>query len=131
MKKMKNKDYYAERLKRGRLCVKADLTSPWKESVCNGDCNGCMGRFLSWLDDEAVLITLQEKEFLKMISTEFKYIVRDEDGSLYLYKKKPRKGADMWFEVECRLISGLNKNALKGIRWEDDEPFCIDDFVER
>lgn len=37
----------------------------------------------------------------------------------------------MWFEVQCRLISGLNKNALKGIRWEDEEPFCIDDHVKR
>lgn len=123
---MKNKEKYKNDI-RNRIC---SVNTPWRKYICDGkECSGCVLRFLDWCEREA--ITEQEKEFLKMISTEFKYIARDEDGSLYLYKEKPRKGANMWVGLQCRLISGLNKNALKGIRWEDDEPFCIDDHVKR
>ncbi len=124
---MKNKERYKDELNAQRICSN---NSPWRKYICDGKvCYGCALRFLEWCEQEA--ITEQEKEFLKMISTEFKYIARDEDGSLYLYRKKPKKGADMWFGMQPCVISGVNKNVLKEIRWEDDDPFCIDDHVKR
>lgn len=124
---MKNKEKYKDELSDQRICSN---NSPWRKDICEGKrCYGCALRFLEWCEREA--ITEQEKEFLKMISTEFKYIARNEDGSLYLYRKKPIKGSYMWFEIQQSFFSWLNKNMFKGIRWEDDEPFCIDDHVKR
>lgn len=126
---MKNKEKYKKDLSERDICDKA---SPWRETICCGKvCKGCAGRFLEWSEQEALPdLTGLEEEVLRYVPPVFKYIVRDQNGRLFLYYSKPYKKDEMW--VSASLSAKLPLIRLfDWIRPEDAEPFCIDDFVKR
>ena len=123
---MKNKERYKDELNAQRIC---SHKSPWRKDICEGkECYGCALRFLEWCEREA--ITEQEKDFLKMISTEFKYIARDEDGKLFVYCRKPEKSSLSWISTYPYTLLPLT-GLFDWIRFEDEKPWRIDDFVKR
>ena len=73
---------------------------------------------------------------------DWKYIARDEDGDIYIYKGCPIKGEGHWLPFNKNdnrfkmihldhLSSLINVNKVfEFIKWEDEEPFCIEDYID-
>lgn len=126
---MKNKEKYRKELEEFGMCEDG---APWRHVVCFGNtCNGCGRRFLEWCERKAKPeITEFEKEVLKKIGLSFRYIARDKNGVLFVFYQKPRKAGRVWMsDHHCKSLplTGL----FDWIRFEDEEPVCIDDYVSR
>ena len=86
-----------------------------------------------------VIKLLKKKEFtddelciLRNIDKNYKWIARDEDGELYLFKEEPCKKLGFWETKSVRTTEFLCYNYLfQSITSEDEEPVFIDDYVER
>ena len=61
---------------------------------------------------------------------DFNFIARDEDSGLYLFESEPHKESDRWYNCCFESFSPYN-NLFKDIKWEDNKPIYIDDYVER
>lgn len=48
------------------------------------------------------------------------WIARDEDGSLWLYEKKPYKGKHIWYNDSPDYH--INGRLFPEVKWEDEEP---------
>ena len=71
---------------------------------------------------------------LRNIDKEYKWITKDRSGDIWIYADKPKKEDKVWNWTKiCSFISlNMIKNSLfTEIKWEDEEPVCIDDYVER
>ena len=70
---------------------------------------------------------------LKNIDKKYKWIARDESGSLCIFDEKPKKSEEMWDNVTHSdfIELGCFNNLFNSINWEDEEPIRIDDYVER
>ncbi len=70
---------------------------------------------------------------LRNIDKKYKWIAKDESGSLCIFDKKPKKSEEMWDNVTYSDFIELNcyNNLFNSIHWEDEEPIYIDDYVER
>ena len=94
---------------------------------------------------EKIIKLPKKKEFtddelciLWNIDKEYKWIAKDRDGDLWIYTNKPKKEYDRYWK-DCSSSKSLSfepldifKNSLfTEIEWEDEEPICIDDYVDR
>ena len=77
--------------------------------------------------------TNDELCILRNIDKKYKWIARDESGSLCIFDEKPKKSEEMWDNVTHSDFIELNcyNNLFNSINWEDEEPIRIDDYVER
>ena len=76
---------------------------------------------------------------LRNIDKEYKWIARDKadkdeydkHGNLNIYFGKPKKSTKSWLpsDIYCE-FHGYN-HLFQSIKWEDEEPVYIDDYVER
>ncbi len=76
---------------------------------------------------------------LRNIDKKFKWIARDKVnkdevnkyGDLNIYIGKPKESTTSWLpsDVYCE-FHGYN-NLFQSIKWEDEEPIYIDDYVDR
>jgi hypothetical protein len=66
---------------------------------------------------------------LRNIDKKYKWIARDENGSLCLYYQKPKKSGYQW-DGKYKVIEMFD-HLFNSILWEDEEPVYIDDYVER
>ena len=126
---MKNKEKYKKFFSEYDMC---DVNAPWHDAVCRGNpCKGCVERFIKWCEQEVLPdLTEVEEEVLRAIDLDFKYIARDEDGKLYIYRQKPKKIIGGW--ISNVLYDSLRLTGLfDWITFDDDEPRYIDDFVKR
>lgn len=76
-------------------------------------------------------LTENEKAFLNLIDSKFKFIARDKTGRLVIYKTKPikEKGCLFWSAkvFDSYSISNiLGYECFSFIRWEDREPWSIE-----
>ena len=75
-------------------------------------------------------ITKDEKVILRNLPEKYKWIARDEDDMVYLYTQEPVK------EKTIGGWCGLGGSAIQFghlfqfIKWEDDEPYSIEDLLE-
>lgn len=75
--------------------------------------------------------TQDELVIMRNISNVYEYIARDEDGILYCYTNKPQKNINDWCcnGPACELLP--LQDIFTNVKWEDEEPTRIDDYVER
>ena len=76
---------------------------------------------------------------LRNIDKKYKWIARDKadkdeydkHGNLNIYFGKPKKSTKSWLpsDIYCE-FHGYN-HLFQSIKWEDEEPVYIDDYVER
>ena len=67
---------------------------------------------------------------LRNIDKEFKWICMDKDNYLSICEDKPLKTEnDEWYDFS--IITFMFNNLFQQVKWEDEEPICIDDYVER
>ena len=79
---------------------------------------------------EHFILTRLEYELLKHWGKRYKYISRDKDGYLYVYKDKPSKNEDVWGTL-CSHGS-IEKDFydfFKFISWADKEPMNIEELL--
>ena len=72
---------------------------------------------------------------LKLIDKEYKWIAKDKGGTIKLFENKPLKNdKGIWskdgsFYIE--IGSYIARYVFDDLSWQDEEPLCIDDYVER
>ena len=70
--------------------------------------------------------------FFKYINKEYKWIAKDKDGEVCIYINKPKKEDVSWVNFGSYKPLDIIKNSLfTEIKWEDEEPVYIDDYVDR
>ena len=84
-------------------------------------------------DDEKpqFLLTRLEYELLKFWNDkEFKYIARDSNDLVFVYREKPSKKSEVWGSVYGhRVVDEFYKSFLF-VKWEDSEPTSIQEVLE-
>lgn len=84
---------------------------------------------LLWERKEKLKLTEDEKVILRNIPKEFKYIARDRDGGLCVFGNEPRKTFGIWsYGGSCTEF--CFNHMLQFIKWEDDEPYLIEDLLK-
>ena len=82
---------------------------------------------------EKPTITEDEKTMLRILDKKYKYIVRDKDGKLYIYGKKPTKHEKclVWIlSNDDFIVSQFPfSEYFKSVTWEDEEPTLIEDLL--
>ena len=68
-------------------------------------------------------LTEDEKVILRNLPKEYKWIARDENGCLYVYASKPKKGITIWEGDGLPMIPF--DHLFEFIKWEDEEPYLI------
>lgn len=127
---MKNREKYKISLQSAtRQC---DVTDYYESKYCDEICIGCIGNFLQWLDEEAEPkeFTADELAIMQNVKKEIEWIARDKSGYIYFYPGKPYKSENSW-QFQGKIYNSLFNDIFKSIRWEDEEPVCIDDYVDR
>ncbi len=75
-------------------------------------------------DDELVI--------MRNFPSGFDWITRDKSGNVYIFEKKPSKNEyGCWGNGDDYCILVIFNHLFQSILWEDEEPVCIDDYVER
>ena len=70
--------------------------------------------------------------FFKCIDKEWEWIAKDKDGEVCIYINKPKKEDVSWDNFSLYKPLDIIKDSLfDEIKWEDEEPIYIDDYVER
>lgn len=91
----------------------------------------CSNIKVKWLLSEykePVKLAGFEHDVLKYLleKTQYRFIARERNDTIYIYKRKPKKGSDAW-----EIISGMRNfnlfiNLFPFIEWEDSEPTSIE-----
>lgn len=133
MKKVTELEHFTKKNGTGNLCFIA-----YKIENNNFGCSGfpCTKCKFFNNDDEVLKILLRqhvekpkltedEKVILKNIDKEFKWIARDNDGSLFAHKDKPLKTDDYgWDSIDCMSL-GLFNHLFNFVKFDDKEPSLI------
>ena len=70
--------------------------------------------------------------FFKCIDKRWRYIAKDKNGTISAFGSKPTKKERCWLNYEGFDCLDVFKDSLfDEIKWEDEEPVYIDDYVER
>ena len=117
------------RLKNGKLEYYDDFINKWVESTIS------MNHIL-----DSDIIKLPKKKqfsqdtlnFFKCIDKRWRYIAKDKNGTISAFGSKPTKKERCWLNYEGFDCLDVFKDSLfDKIKWEDEEPVYIDDYVER
>lgn len=85
---------------------------------------------LLWERKEKLKLTDVEKLILMNVDKRLKYIARDKNGSLYVYKNKPIKNHnEYWSDGSCGRDFCFD-HLFQFIKWTDDEPYLIEDLLK-
>lgn len=142
---MKNKEKYAECVltfacdesgfgvyeKTGEMerCTEMHCT----ECLFYGKKETCHTSRRKWLESEYIekpVISKKDRAFLEYLNANINYIARDMDGSWDVYIRKPFKVSDFWKVVGFEKSKSLRMVDidLPMVKWEDDEPWLIEDL---
>lgn len=139
---MKNKEKFAKEIV--EIACNGDAIAisktTGKPNRCgNVGCEDCMRytgrpgcaekRLKEWAESEYIeklAISKKDRAFLEYLEG-YKYISRNGDGKLYAYKSMPIKASDRWENGICRNLAVLDI-IFPMVKWEDDEPWLIEDL---
>ena len=109
-----------------------DIDSTKKKSFLN--INDIVGKNIIKLPKKKQF-SQDELSILRNIDYRYKWVARDRDGEVWIYSDKPKKEDNLCnWNTYCSFNKSLEiiKNSLfTEIKWEDDEPVFIDDYVDR
>lgn len=102
---------------------------------CLFDNGTCSSEKMKWLLSEykePVKLTRFEQDVLKHLieKTQYRFIVREKSDSIYIYKRKPKKGIGAWDSSTGMLNLNVFINLFPFIKWEDEEPTSIKDVLD-
>ena len=123
-----------------RYCVLNNTLMYWSETTRKFEISS--GMYVNELTNIADIIKLpKKKEFtddelaiMRSLPIEIKWIARDDDGAIFMYKDKAIKvnRSGKWSDIKA-IYNSLHmfEHLFQTIQWEDEEPVFIDDYVER
>lgn len=68
---------------------------------------------------------------LRNVDKWYKWIARSRGNVIMLHNDKPYKDHNIWNSINCEAEINVFNHLFKSIKWEDEEPVFIDDYVER
>lgn len=105
---------------------------------CQGrSCDYCHKKFLEWLNEEykePIKLTEAERVILKNMSEDFRYIARDKNGYLYVYRNTEPDWSDIqqaWrprHGNECIEFFEYN-HLFQFVKWTDEKPYKIKELL--
>lgn len=101
------------------------------ERVCYLQINDVVGKKIIKLPKKKQF-SQDTLNFFKCIDKRWRYIAKDKNGTISAFGSKPTKKERCWLNYEGFDCLDVFKDSLfDEIKWEDDEPIYIDDYVER
>ena len=97
-----------------------DIMKVYKDYTC---------KELLWERKEKPQLTEDEKVILRNIPKQYEWIARDAGDSLCVYTKRPIKQMSVWSTDGWMSPMTLFHNLFQFIKWEDDEPYLIEDLL--
>ena len=95
------------------------------------NCSECLRLSLLELLEEykkPVKLSKFEYEYLKVAKeNEYNFIARDINNRLYGFEKQPEKRNSTW--GSCGDYVGMFKSTFSFVKWEDEEPWNIDNIL--
>lgn len=96
--------------------------------------SNCTVARLKWLLSEykePVKLTELEHGILEYLleKRQYRFVVRERNGIIYVYKSKPKKEADSWGSLSLNNELGLFNNLFQFVKWEDSTPTAIKDVL--
>lgn len=79
---------------------------------------------------EEPTITEDEKTILRNLPADYEWIARDKNGKLCVYPGKPSKRGTIWWSPLTHKFFDLFRHLFKMVKWEDDEPWKIEDLLK-
>lgn len=141
---MKNKEKYAKEIieiacRYGAVNERTGELKGCSEIICEHclfremGISSCKEKMKEWLESEYIekpVISKKDRAFLEYLNANINYIVRDMDGSLYVYIRKPFKVFDYWKVVGFEKSKSLRmvNIDLPMVKWSDDSPWLIEDL---
>lgn len=94
----------------------------------------CTQTKLKWLLSEykePIKLSKLEHGILEYLleNRQYRFVVRERNDCLYIYKSKPKKEADSWGSLSLSNELGLFNNLFQFVAWEDSEPTSIEDVL--
>ena len=83
---------------------------------------------LLWERKEKPQLTEDEKVILRNLPKEYKWIARDLSGMVYIFIERPEKGQAIWYGCGQPMIPFYH--LFKFIKWEDEEPYSIEELLK-
>ena len=114
-------DYYDENLTRSSRQESYDIMKVYKDYTC---------KELIWKRKEKPQLTEDEKIILRNIPKQYEWIARDAGDSLCVYTKRPIKLMSVWSTDGWMSPMALFHNLFQFIKWEDEEPYSIEDLLK-
>ena len=74
-------------------------------------------------------LTEDEKVILRNLPKEYKYIARDNSGTLYIYENKPKKDGNVWSNYNYNYLD-LFHHLFQFIKWGDSEAYNIEELLK-
>ena len=94
-------------------------------------CEECLKvSFIDLLEEykKPVKLSKFEYEYLKVAKeNEYNFIARDINNRLYGFEKRPEKRNSTW--GSCGDYVGMFKSTFNFVKWEDEEPYSIDEIL--
>lgn len=92
----------------------------------------CVEKIREWAEQEYIekpVISKRDRELLDYLDVNIGYIARDADCSLFVYISKPCKNTNSWMS-NGELFKSLRMFNIEFpmVKWEDSEPWLIDDL---
>lgn len=133
---------FTKKEKSMKFALKEDNTNMFADcrDICCVDCllstteDICPIERMKWLLSEykaPIKLSRLEYEFLKWIENEgYKYIVRDRENNLFIFKDAPTKHRNYWVSKSGYNPIPLFNNLFKFVRLSDTEPTSIKDVLD-
>lgn len=79
-----------------------------------------------------IKLTEDEKVILRNIDKRYRWIARDGDGNLFIYREKPIKKESSWISETLFDWCGIwiFSHLFLSIKWGDEEPYLIEDLLK-
>lgn len=104
-------------------------------SECLFEPPNCREKIKEWAESEYAgesVISKRDRLFLDYLREEYKFIARDKNGGLFMFKDKPRKEENYCCWVASSNCLNLYMHFLNVdfpmVKWEDKEPWKIEDL---
>lgn len=143
---MLNAEKYKNEILENSNAVFDFLMSKDKHTIkkCLGVCDDCffhdVGDHCSnikvkWLLSEykePVKLTELEHGILEYLlkKRQYRFVVRERNGIIYVYKSNPKKEADSWGSLSLNNELGLFNNLFQFVQWEDSTPTSIQEVLD-
>ena len=96
--------------------------------------DSCSIAAMLWLLSEykdPVKLTKLEYELLKFWNDkEFKYIARDSNDAVFVYREKPSKKSEVWGSIYGHRVVEEFYKLFLFVKWEDSEPTSIEEILD-